>query len=120
MKTWAERELLIRLDRLRTGEVGLLETCRQVAEILLIVTSDLARSEAARVLVGVASEVEDLPIGQERLRWDVAALARLDAQAEVYEAEVRDAVLAASKELAERIRALGDEHDRGGPEDTDL
>lgn len=94
------------------------DTAKQMSQIatcalagsydLLLACRDLARFRRQPVNVGdeimdvfsaVASEVDGLPIGPERASWSGEALVRMDAEAEAYRAEVREAVMTALREL---------------------
>ena len=107
MPTWAESEMLERLRRLEAGEVESLGGCRAVVELLSSLHPDLARSPAARVFAGVCSETESFPVGSARDAWEPVALARADAEAAAYLAEVRGALEDACRELSALISAHG-------------
>lgn len=79
------------------GDYDLLLACRDLASSrkqLLGIAGDLMD-----VFVGVASEVDDLPIGPERKNWATEALRLKDIEAANYREQVKDVVTNALHEL---------------------
>lgn len=63
--------------------------------------------EIIDIFVGVASEIDDLPIGSERERWSADALKAKDAEAGDYRERVREVVEEAFRRL---LTAVGGRH----------
>jgi hypothetical protein len=79
--------------------------CRDLASLrgrLLGVAEDLMT-----IFLGVASEIDDLPIGTEREHWAAATLTAKDVEAENYRGRVRDTVKEALQQL---LSELGGPH----------
>jgi hypothetical protein len=79
------------------GNYDLLLACRDIADIrrdLPLVADDLIDT-----FVGVASEVDDLPLGPERTYWAAEALGPKDARAENYRGRIRLVVVDALQKL---------------------
>ncbi|HEU4591418.1 MAG TPA: hypothetical protein VFS13_10970 [Steroidobacteraceae bacterium] len=78
-------------------ECDLLLACRELSQL----KSHLGDvpGDVVDIFVGVASEIDDLPIGTERMRWSLDALATNDVKARKYRDEVRDIVVNALKRL---------------------
>jgi Cysteine-rich CPCC len=75
------------------GAVGIAAGSTQISSLRLQLDQpDL--EDALRFFAGVASDVDDLPIGSERDSWDPTALAVKDRQLVDYESRVRDRILA--------------------------
>jgi hypothetical protein len=73
-----------------SGEYDLLLACRDLASMqaqLSGVPSDLVNT-----FVGVASEVDELPIGAERRYWSAGALTKNDSEANRYRDQVKGVV----------------------------
>ena len=88
--------------RALSGEYDLLLACRDLTSMkshLQGVSEDIVNT-----FVGVASEVDDLPIGAERRNWSLNALKANDIEANKYREQVRDVVTGALREL---LVALG-------------
>lgn len=87
------------------GDYDPLLACRDLADLrgrLPGVTDDVMNT-----FIGVASEVDDLPIGTEREHWAPEALRSKDIEAADYRERVKDAV---AKALQELLAALGGMH----------
>jgi len=83
--------------RTLAGDYDLLLACRDLVSLkerLPNVPYDLMN-----IFVGVASEVDDLPIGAERRQWASEALKAKDIEAGDYRERVRDVVTAALRAL---------------------
>lgn len=84
------------------GEYDLLLACRDLASLrshLQDVPDDVVTT-----FIGVASEVDDLPIGAERKNWSLDALKANDIESRKYREQVRDVVMEALRRL---LAALG-------------
>ena len=79
------------------GEYDLLLACRDLASL----THDLSNvpRDIADTFAGVASEVDDLPIGAERRNWSLDALKANDTEATKYREVVRAVVTDALQQL---------------------
>jgi len=79
------------------GEYDLLLACRDLASLrshLQDVPDDVVNT-----FVGVASEVDDLPIGAERRNWSLDALKANDIETKKYREQVRGVVTEALRQL---------------------
>jgi hypothetical protein len=85
------------------GEYDLVLACRDLAGLRRRLP-DVA-DEIMNIFVGVASEVDELPIGVERKHWATDALIAKDAEAADYRERVRGTVVEALQEL---LAALGE------------
>ena len=74
--------LLKTLAHLQAGERGVLEGCRAAVRLIWALPPEIARSEAARALVGVASEVDDLALGPQAEGLTLAEQARAATEAD--------------------------------------
>jgi hypothetical protein len=84
------------------GEVGLLEGARDLAGIGPMLVHDTSADPDFSVLVGVASETDDMPFGGARALWNPAALAEKDRELSDYECRVRDVVPEACQSIWRR------------------
>ena len=92
--TQRAREIALRA---LAGDYDLLLACRDLSNFggqLPGVGNDLMD-----VFVGVASEIDDLPIGAERSRWSAEVLAAKDVEAGDYRLRVRQVVTEALRRL---------------------
>jgi hypothetical protein len=67
-----------------TGETSLVEGARDLAQIASRLRASESLPHELKYFLGVASETEDFPLGQERAMWNEDALARKDVEAERY------------------------------------
>jgi hypothetical protein len=100
---WARSEAVRRARAVLSGELGVLEGCIPLASIAHDVVADW-RSDPDFVVFGaVASETDELPLGEARAQWSAAALARADVEIDRYTREVKDGVLAACLNVVKRF-----------------
>jgi hypothetical protein len=86
-----------------SGELGILEGCIRLASLAHDLILDW-RIDADFVVFGaVASEVDNLPLGAVRSRWNLEALARADLAIERYTQVVKEQVLAACRNVISRF-----------------
>jgi hypothetical protein len=88
-----------------SGAYDPLLACRDLAGLRAELPA--VADEIIDTFVGVASEVDDLPIGSEREQWSAEALKAKDAEAADYRERVRGAVEEALRGL---LAALGGRH----------
>lgn len=72
------------------GKYDLLLACRDLANLRLELSD--VDDDIIDTFVGVASEIDDLPIGGERERWSVDALNLKDIEAEAYRERIKSIV----------------------------
>ena len=80
-----------------SGECDLLLACRQLS-VLLVESTEFDRN-TIDAIVGVASETDDIPFGDQREYWAADALRNKDAEAAEYLARVRRRVETALRSL---------------------
>src|SRR6266849_501318 len=86
-------QILALIRSMRVGAVGIAVGSTQIAP--LVHRLDQPNLEDALLsFIGVASEVDDLPIGRERDLWDRDALAVKDRQLADYESRIKEQILA--------------------------
>lgn len=79
------------------GDYDLLLACRDLAALKAHLRD--VPDDVVDTFVGVASEVDDLPIGGERRNWSLDALMANDVEANRYREQVRDVVTEALRRL---------------------
>lgn len=91
--------------RVLEGGYDLLAACRELAQLrpCLPEISD----EIMDAFIGVASEVDDLPLGLERERWAAEKLSVVDDEAAIYRERVRPMI---EESLQELLGSLGGKH----------
>ena len=91
--------------RVLEGGYDLLAACRELAQLrpCLIGISD----EIMDAFIGVASEVDDLPLGSERENWAAEMLNAKDEEAAIYRERVRPMIEESLKDL---LDSLGGRH----------
>lgn len=92
-------------QRTLDGRYDLLLACRDLAALRLQLSN--VPEDVMDTFVAVSSEVDALPIGDERQHWSPEALRKKDAQAENYRVRVREVVNEALQEL---LMSLGGRH----------
>jgi hypothetical protein len=102
-RAWQHHGLVQTARRIVAAELGLIEGLRVLAPGLHGLDPAPSTSSWARVLIVAEASTEDVPLGAARARWDVAALAALDARAAVDLAADRARI---DRALAELITAL--------------
>ena len=85
------------------GDVTLFLGCRRLASLAHHIVPDWTADPDFVVFGAVASEIDDYPVGPERARWSLTALAREDAKIADYEARVRDQILGACRNVIARF-----------------
>lgn len=86
--------------------VDLIEGCRLVAR--LASSDPELRTDPALVgMIGVASETDDLPLGEQRRHWSREALAKLDDERVAYLEKVRESLLTDCTDVLARFSAVG-------------
>ena len=83
-----------------SGEIELLEGCRQLVE--LAGRLDERDDEILAPIVAVESETDDLPLGDSRAHWSEQGLRRKDATVAAYLLEVRPVIMKAVELLVAR------------------
>lgn len=83
--------------RALTGEYDLLLACRDLASLEAQLSS--VPSNLVDTFVGVASEVDNLPVGAERSYWSAGALTKSDSEANRYRDQVKGVVTEALQEM---------------------
>jgi hypothetical protein len=89
-------------NRLLLGELGLHEGCRTIAHLRTRLPDADIDDPDVLVFVGVDSELDAIPLGVARQRWDPVALAKKDQQAAEYLGRMREEILRACKALSLR------------------
>lgn len=87
--------LLGTVRSLKAGTIPLLEGCIAISALGWPLNTAGPMEECLRLFYGVASQVDDMPTGEARKLWSVAALAEKDSEMLEFEKRVRDAVLGA-------------------------
>jgi hypothetical protein len=92
----------------QNGEVDLLLAVRGIGRVLqeLPELGGKVREADFRVLTGVSSECDDLPLGSERENWASNELREADVRATSYASRIRDKVLPAFARIAVDLRQL--------------
>ena len=101
--TWARDEAVKRARAVLAGELDVLYGCVLLAQIADSVVPDWRLDPDFVVFGAVASESDNIPLGPAREQWKGEALARMDAMAEHYAAQVRDEVLKACNSVVARF-----------------
>jgi hypothetical protein len=86
-------QILAIVRSMRTGSEGVIIGSTRIAPLVHQV-EDPVLEKAMLAFVGVASEVDDLPIGRERELWNQDALAVKDRQLGEYQSRIKDQMLA--------------------------
>ncbi|HEY8212423.1 MAG TPA: hypothetical protein VIG99_33295 [Myxococcaceae bacterium] len=89
-------------NRLLSGELGLHEGCRAIAHLRTRLPDADLYDPDVLVFVVVDSDLDDVPLGVARQRWDPAALATKDQRATEYLGQVREKILRACQTLSLR------------------
>jgi len=84
-------------NRVLQGEYDLLLACRDLASLRLHLRG--VPDNVLETFVGVASEIDDLPVGAERRNWSLDALKGNDVETNRYREQVRDVVTDALRQL---------------------
>lgn len=87
--------------------------CRELASLTGSLP-DLPR-EIRSIFEAIASEVDDLPLGRERVNWSLPALSAQDPQSDDYREQVRDVVRAALQSLLLALEPPNTRCDRNEP-----
>jgi hypothetical protein len=93
-------ELARTADQILAGKIDLLEGCRQLVRLHRL--SGAPDSEAILTILGIESETDSFPIGQERELWATPALAASDRERDEYLKRVHDALCVALATLSEQ------------------
>ena len=104
-RKWASKEIVSIAKGLLSGELGIVAGARQLATWRFHVGAD--NDPDFTFFVGVASETDDIPIGDVRTRWNPEALKAKDAELQNFEASVRDKALQACQRLIRRYETEG-------------
>lgn len=96
------REIVRTAQDLLSGKVGVTEGIRKLASLSHEVRAD--QDPDFRVLIGIASQSDEFPIGESRSFWNEAALAIMDRQCSDFEAQFRKAAHEAATRLVEKYR----------------
>lgn len=87
------------------GGLGTIEGARRLAALRLRVRAE--DDPDFLVFVGIDSQTDHFPLGEERGRWDPAALARLDAERRRAEAGLRGRAEPACRGLIRKYESAG-------------
>lgn len=105
METREKRTIMIRvLDDLRailSDELPLLEGVQRIAAAGTKLRTQGSVPASFLFLMGIASETDDLPIGQDRQNWNAKALAKKDVEAARYLMGVRLDILRECRNMRE-------------------
>jgi hypothetical protein len=101
--SWARRKFLDQLRGMVSGSIGLVEGCRALVRLLPSLPPEVAASEPALTVVGVESETDTFPLGQQRTLWAPDALRRADEELAEYIDVVREPLMAACFELERMV-----------------
>lgn len=96
-------EVLMVARRMLDGDLDLIEGCRLLVHHLREV--GIAREPDALTILGIESETDHLPIGDERARWHPAALAQKDRERDEYVDRVRPELMDACRSIVSRLSA---------------
>lgn len=97
-----ERAKIIAVRSL-AGDYDPLIACRELADMRDYLPG--VGQAVMDVFVGIASEVDDLPLGVERQQWSAAALKSKDQAAAVYRGQIKDVVNRAFERLLVELTA---------------
>ena len=86
------------------GQIGLLEGTRQLADLSRSLSDAEATDPDVLTLIGVDSELDDIPFGSARDRWAPEALAEKDRQCDEYIQRARVAIESAYLAIVNRSR----------------
>ncbi len=84
------------------GELDVLEGCRRIVDLRGSLGESEANDPDLLVIVGVESELDDVPSGATRELWAPDALAARDAERDEYLSAVRPELLRACQSIAAR------------------
>ena len=98
----ARREISRIAAAMVAGSVDLLEGCRRVAALRKSLSDSELSDPDLLVLVGIESELDDIPHGGARELWAPAALAAKDEEGVKYLEAAREALLRACRALSAR------------------
>ncbi len=87
------------------GELGIIEGARVLSTLAPDLVADWKVDPDFLVLAALDSETDDLPVGKQRKLWDATALAERDATVSRIEAEARQNVEAACRNILRRFDA---------------
>ena len=91
--------------RVLEGSYDLLAACHELAQLRPCLPG--ISDEIMYAFIGVASEVDDLPLGSEREHWAAEALSAKDEEAAIYRELVRPRIEESIKDL---LDSLGGRH----------
>jgi hypothetical protein len=89
-------QILSSAKQLLSGQLGIIAAARQLSAFRHF---DPELGTPLRVFVGIASETDDLPIGEVRQQWSAEALERKDREIVEAEQTYRDSAIEAATEL---------------------
>ena len=69
MNSTLRQQALEVLRGMSDGTLSLLQGCRSLVGLMPSLSTEVAASEAARAIVGVRSETDEFPVGEQRDRW---------------------------------------------------
>lgn len=102
MKTEDPRIEAVRIaEGVLSGEIELVPGCRAVQRPL--VALGLRMDEEFTIFIGVDSEADEFPFGDERNLWSVEALRRADAKLKSFDTHYRPLVAHACQKLIARL-----------------
>jgi hypothetical protein len=100
---WAQREVVRCAKAILSGELQLFAGCRVIAGLASDVVPSWFDDPDFVQFGAVASETDDLPLGEARTHWSKDYLAEADGKAAVYEVQVAPAILDACRNIVSRF-----------------
>ncbi|MGI0495464.1 hypothetical protein ACN4EG_27115 [Alkalinema pantanalense CENA528] len=83
-----------------SDKIDTLEGCRQLVTLHYQVNDS---EETFLPLVGIVSETDDFPMGDERLGWSSDALSTMDCEREMYLEQVRSLIYTTCREIISKF-----------------
>ena len=99
-REWASRKIVAAATSILSGELGIVAGARQLAPWRFDVGAE--HDPDFTFFVGVDSETDHLPVGEERSRWRPEALKAKDEELRTFEASVRDRALRVCQSLIQK------------------
>lgn len=87
------------------GSIGVIEGCRRLIPILTDLGMNADTSEAVRILVGLDSQTDHIPLGDSRKHYNPAYLKELDREFDEFTLYFREEVIGACEEILQELSA---------------
>lgn len=94
-------------DAVIRGEMGAVEGSRVLSRMQNELDLGKVETDLMLTFIGVDSETDDLPLGDERDLWNPQALSEKDADLQAYQAKVQEPVRKACSRLIRVLEDLG-------------